>query len=1062
VLDEETTGFARLNIRLDELNFQWQYADPFNADWINIAGATSATFKPSDFLATGVNAGVPLRVQVTFIDGLGVKETVFSAPTGILLTNPLVNHAPFVVPQVSPPGLADTSARDGQPLGTTAHPGLYLPLITNFGDDITAANQLDFTATLKNGSALDTLGLHFEVLRDAAGLVTTGLITGTPTTGPGTIEVLVKATDGGGLSVTDDFIINVLPSANRAPAITSNGGGDAAAVTLPEGTTAVSTVTASDPNITDVLTFSIVGGPDADKFTIDATTGALAFAAPPNFEAPTDAGNDNIYDLIVQVSDGKLTDVQSIAVTVTNINEAPIIISNGAGDAAAIPVAENSTAVTTVRATDPDTAAGLTFSIAGGADAAKFSINPTTGALSFVTAPDFEVPTDAGANNVYDVTVRVSDGVLTDTQDIAVTVTNVGGLTLTGTAVPNTLTGGSEEDTITGLGGPDILSGLGGNDTITGGTGNDVINAGAGSDLIVYTIGDGADAVIGGTSNTDVDTLSIGGTLAADTLAVVFNGAVLTGVAGGTIAEIEKVIADLLGGSDTLSYGTGTTASVTVNLASSSASGFASIAGIENVTGGSGNDVLLGDTLDNILAGGAGNDTLVGGAGNDTLNGGTGTDMVSYAAETSAMFVNLATGSVARSLPGSVEDVLVSIENVTGGSGSDSITGNTGANLLDGGAGDDTLDGGNGNDTLIGGDGHDQLLGGIGADSLDGGTGNDVIVGGAGNDTLSGGAGNDAFSYTFGDGADVIDGGDGSDSLTILGTANSNVLSVTWTASGLTTFNGQSLTGIEHVTADLLGGGPDTLSYVGTTASVTVDLSLHAAFGFDSIAGIENVTGGSGNDTLIGDGAANVLTGGAGNDTYFVGAGDTVVEAAVAGTDTVNSSVSFTLGANVENLTLSGGANIIGTGNALANVILGNAGANTLSGGAGDDLLNGGAGQDSLNGGAGNDTLVGGSDTDTMTGGSGNDVFVFGPNFGNDIITDFDANPANGQDQLDLRALGITNFASQVQITTGQFDGSGGLDTHLAITASDGLHQIILLNVAGTGANIITLQDFIL
>ena len=98
-------------------------------------------------------------------------------------------------------------------------------------------------------------------------------------------------------------------------------------------------------------------------------------------------------------------------------------------------------------------------------------------------------------------------------------------------------------------------------------------------------------------------------------------------------------------------------------------------------------------------------------------------------------------------------------------------------------------------------------------------------------------------------------------------------------------------------------------------------------------SGVENVTGGTGNDTLTGDAAANVLAGGAGNDTYFVGAGDTVTEGAGAGTDTVNSTATFTLGANVENLNLTALANINGTGNALANVIADTAGGdNVLSG----------------------------------------------------------------------------------------------------------------------------------
>ncbi|MGX7897087.1 cadherin repeat domain-containing protein, partial [Tsuneonella sp. HG222] len=103
----------------------------------------------------------------------------------------------------------------------------------------------------------------------------------------------------------------------------------------------------------------------------------------------------------------------------------PAITSNGGGASAAVNVAENTTAVTTVVASDVDAGTTITYSIVGGADAAKFTIDAATGALAFVTAPNFEASTDAGANNVYDVTVRASDGTLADDQAIAVSVTNV-------------------------------------------------------------------------------------------------------------------------------------------------------------------------------------------------------------------------------------------------------------------------------------------------------------------------------------------------------------------------------------------------------------------------------------------------------------------------------------------------------------------------------------------------------------------------------------------------------------------------------------------------------------
>src|SRR5204863_910087 len=138
--------------------------------------------------------------------------------------------------------------------------------------------------------------------------------------------------------------------------------------------------------------YSIVGGADATQFIIDANTGALAFVTAPDHANPTDAGANNVYDVIVQASDGALIDTQTIAVTVVKVN-VPVITSNGGDVSASVSVGENATAVTIVTSIDTDAGATLTYSIAGGADAAKFAINSSTGALSFVSAPDYENPT---------------------------------------------------------------------------------------------------------------------------------------------------------------------------------------------------------------------------------------------------------------------------------------------------------------------------------------------------------------------------------------------------------------------------------------------------------------------------------------------------------------------------------------------------------------------------------------------------------------------------------------------------------------------------------------------
>ena len=153
---------------------------------------------------------------------------------------------------------------------------------------------------------------------------------------------------------------------------------------------------------------------------------------------------------------------------------------------------------------------------------------------------------------------------------------------------------------------------------------------------------------------------------------------------------------------------------------------------------------------------------------------------------------------------------------------------------------------------------------------------------------------------------------------------------------------------------------------------------------------------GAGNDTLQGKAGADTLEGGLGDDVYYIdNIGDVVTELANQGIDKVNSTVSHTLTANVEQLYLTGIAGLSGTGNVQNNIIYGNSGNNLLSGGAGNDSLNGGTGNDTLDGGQGNDTLVGGV---------GNDTYLFGVGSGRDIIDNKDS---VGNDVL-LLGTGIT------------------------------------------------------
>ena len=224
-------------------------------------------------------------------------------------------------------------------------------------------------------------------------------------------------------------VAQITTNGNEDPIIVSDGGGPTAAISVIENQTDVTDVWAIDaPG--EILTYTIAGGADSALFDLNANTGVLTFKTAPSFASPTDTGADGIYEVTVEVSDGNGGLVsQAISVSVTEIlaNRPPMITSNGGGDSAAILVEENQTAVTTVTASDPDLPGDtLTFAINGGADAALFDIVASTGVLSFKTAPVVASPTDANTDNVYEVTVEVSDAgdpVGMDSQEISVTVT---------------------------------------------------------------------------------------------------------------------------------------------------------------------------------------------------------------------------------------------------------------------------------------------------------------------------------------------------------------------------------------------------------------------------------------------------------------------------------------------------------------------------------------------------------------------------------------------------------------------------------------------------------------
>ena len=417
-----------------------------------IVAASDGTYGDEQMLAvqvTNVNEGVAITSG-----GGGSSATVSVAENGLAVTNVAAVDA------------------DGTPVSYAIVGG---------------ADAARFTIDAATGALSFISAANFEAPADAGA--------------DNVYDVVVAASDGL-LSDTQALAVTVT-NVNEGVTITSGGGGSSAAVSVAENGLAVANVAAVDADGTPV-TYSIAGGADAARFTIDAATGALSFIAAANFEAPADAGGNNVYDVVVAAGDGVFTDTQALAVSVTNVNEGVTINSGGGGASASVSVAENGLAVTSVAATDAD-GAPVVYAIAGGADAARFTIDAATGALRFVAAPNHEAPADAGANNVYDVIVSASDGIFTDTQSIAVTVTNVlEGNTIVGTSGNNSISTTTSpsgqpratelEDVISGLGGADTIASAGGGDIVDGGAGNDQITGGLGADIL--TGGTGADRFI--------------------------------------------------------------------------------------------------------------------------------------------------------------------------------------------------------------------------------------------------------------------------------------------------------------------------------------------------------------------------------------------------------------------------------------------------------------------------------------------------------------------------------------------------------------------------------------
>jgi Ca2+-binding RTX toxin-like protein len=320
-------------------------------------------------------------------------------------------------------------------------------------------------------------------------------------------------------------------------------------------------------------------------------------------------------------------------------------------------------------------------------------------------------------------------------------------------------------------------------------------------------------------------------------------------------------------------------------------------------------------------------------------------------------------------------------DRLFGSTGADNLDGLAGYDIVYGGAGDDIIAGGADRDDLWGEAGADTLIGGDGDDDLDGGSGADILNGGSGYDTLNGRGGADTYYFESGWGSDSIyDTEYGSvedaaiDEVVFGAGISSNDIWLAAFESGLSILN--QVTGDEVYVANFFGQetGTDFSDHIerirfadGTTWDLaeirarsaqilgTDGVDVLNAPSWDTrlfgLAGNDTLNGGAGNDLLDGGAGADKMAGGAGNDSYVVDStSDTITEVTNGGVDSVQSSVTFTLSNEVENLTLTGSSAINGTGNSSSNLLIGNSGNNTLNGGS--------AGADSLIGGLGNDTYV--------------------------------------------------------------------------------------------------------
>ena len=709
--------------------------------------------------------------------------------------------------------------------------------------------------------------------------------------------------------------------------------------------------------------------------------------------------------------------------------------------------------------------------------------------------------------------VSFADGVVWSAVDISSMVRPHPDQELFGDNTNNVIHGDEGNDSVVGMGGDDTLYGDSGNDWLNGWTGNDVLIGGAGDDILggndgddiyIFGLGDGRDNIfnvefahapddpsyirgedtlqfssgirpedllltrgsvsyLGEAAPGDAHlTLAIKGT--DDQISIVnyfdnsdpsfnYDGSLkFIKFADGTVWTMTDVLAWFAAHNDQVINGDADDNILTGGLGNDTLNG---LDGADELSGAGGNDQLFGDAGDDVLHGEAGDDLLNGGAGNDSLIGGVGdnqllggagddsyevsnaTDLITELADEGFDLVN---ASISFTLGDPLEDLtLVGTESLsaTGNALDNTLTGNDGNNLLDGGAGADMLLGGLGDDSYLVDDLGDSVLEGAdqGIDTVMASV-DYALTDNLENLTLTGSAisatGNDLANLITGNANDnQLDGELGAD--TLVGGLGNDGYSIDDAGDVITELAGE---GVDSVMASLsytLGANLENLELLGGSALDGTGNALDNRLLGN--AATNRLSGGAGNDYLDGGAGADTLLGGLGDDSYVVeDSSDLVTESANQGIDSVLASRTYSLGSNLENLSLTGSAALNGTGNSLANRLQGNSAANSLSGGAG------------------NDTLVGGQGNDQLLGGVGSDTYLFVRGDGADVLSDNDATLGNADrllfsgvnhDQLWFRAVGSNNLEVSVIGTSDKVTVSNwnlGTARHVEqILASDGL-----------------------